>query len=156
MSDSVSQPAYRYGALITAIYDADTFVCDMDTYDHMWKHDETIRLYDINMNEIKRSTSAGRGAEHVSVGFDHRDAFITMLGLDPSDFPRKVKYHPLPEPVSVIIETIRDRSGKFGRLLGIVHKDGMNINEALRDIVGGVEFYDGKNYPADHPIRPPA
>lgn len=149
-------PAYRYGALITAIYDADTILCDIDTFDRMWKRDEKIRLYGINANEIKRSVSKGHGDAHVKTGYDHRDLLIETLGLDPSDFPRKVIYHELAESVWVVIETIKDDSGKFGRLLGIIHtEDGVNVNEVLRDAIGGVEFYDGKDYPADHPIRPP-
>lgn len=66
-----------------------------------------------------------------------------------------------PSPVWVVIQTVKDDSGKFGRLLGIIHKpsgDGetsTNLNEVLRDVIGGVEFYDEKEYPADHPIRPP-
>lgn len=176
---TVTSPAYRYGALVTAIYDADTIICDIDTFDHMWKKDEIIRLYGINAQEIKRSKAKGIDSDDVQVGYDQRDTLIEMLGLDPENYPRRVKYHDvaksiivgldldgdgepdefdyrvLPSPVWVIIETIRDDSGKFGRLLGIIHKDGRNINEAMRDVIGGVEFYDGKSYPADHPIRPP-
>lgn len=149
-------PAYRYGALITAIYDADTFMCDIDIFDRMWKRDEKIRLYGINANEIKRSKSKGRGDAHVETGYDHRDLLIETLGLDPSDFPRKVRYHKLDDPVRVVIETIKDDSGKFGRLLGIIHtQNGVNVNEVLRDAIGGVEFYDGEEYLIDYPIRPP-
>lgn len=179
MIEPVTRPGYRYGALITAIYDADTIICDIDVFDHMWKKDEIIRLYGINAQEIKRSKSKGIDADDVQVGYDHRDHLIELLGLDPDDYPRKVKYHDvsksiiegldldgdgepddfdyrvLPAPVWVIIETIKDDSGKFGRLLGIVHHGGVNLNESLRDVIGGVEFYDGKTYPADYPIRPP-
>lgn len=180
MTDPVTRPGYRYGALVTAIYDADTIICDIDVFNHMWKKDEIIRLYGINAQEIKRSTTKGVDADDVQVGFDHRDKLIEALGLDPANYPRKVKYHDvsktilrgldidgdgvpdvfeyheLPAPVWVVLETIKDDSGKFGRLLGIVHKDGVNVNEHLRDVIGGVEFYDGSTYPADHPIRPPA
>lgn len=156
MSEPVTRPGYRYGALVTAIYDADTVICDIDVFNHMWKKDEIIRLYGINAQEIKRSTAKGIDAADVQVGYDHRDTLIEALGLNPSNFPRKVKYHKLDVPVWVVIETIKDDSGKFGRLLGIVHKDGVNVNETLRDAIGGVEFYDGKTYPADTTIRPPA
>ena len=186
MTDYVTRPGYRYGALVTAIYDADTLIVDLDVFDHMWKKDEIIRLYGVNAQEIKRSKAKGIDADDVQEGYDQRDAVIKTLGLDPDNYPRKVKYHnvsktilkgldldgdgvpdvfeyhELPSPVWVIIETVKDDSGKFGRLLGVVHKPNsddvtsVNVNEVVRDLVGGVEFYDGKTYPADHPIRPPA
>ncbi len=179
MTEPILSPAYRYGALVTAIYDADTIICDIDTFAHMWKKDEIIRLYGINAQEIKRSKSKGIDSDDVQVGYDQRDVLIEALGLDPENYPRKVKYHEvatsiiealdidgdgepddfdyrvLPSPVWVVIETVMDTSGKFGRLLGIIHKDGQNLNETLRDIIGGVEFYDGKIHPSDTPIVPP-
>ncbi len=153
---SIKRPAYRYGFTITAIYDGDTIIGNLDMYNHVWKDDETIRLYGINCQEIKRSKKNNIDAIDVQIGFDHRDALITFLGLNPDDFPRKVKYHKLTAPVWVVMETVKDRSGKFGRLLGIVHKDGKNLNEHMRDIIGGVEFYDGKTHPANTPITPPS
>jgi len=180
MTDPVFNPAYRYGALVTAIYDGDTIICDIDTFAHMWKKDEIIRLYGINAQEIKRSKSRGIDSDDVQHGYDQRDVLIKSLGLDPENYPRKVKYHEvstsilealdldgdgepddfdyriLPSPVWVVIETVQDKSGKFGRLLGIIHKDGVNLNEAMRDVIGGVEFYDGKTYPSDYPISSPA
>ena len=150
------KPAYRYGALITAIYDADTIICDIDVFNNMWKKNEIIRLYGINAQEIRRSASKGIDADDVKVGFDHRDALIKTLGLNPDGFSRKVRYHKLDKPVWVVIETIKDTSGKFGRLLGIIHKGKVNVNEHMRDIIGGVEFYDGQEYPHDYPIRPPS
>jgi len=152
---TIKTPAYCYGFRITAIYDADTLVGDLDMYDHVWKRDEIIRLYGINSMEIRRSKAKGIGAKEVAQGYDHRDALIRFLGLDPSNFERKARYHPLDEPVWVVVQTIKDRSGKFGRLLGIIHKDGVNVNEAMRDVIGSVEFYDGKSHPADTPIAPP-
>lgn len=77
---------------------------------------------------------------------------ITALGLDPADFPRRFRYHQLADPVYVVIETIKDASIKFGRFLGIIHKVGRNLNEEMRDIIGGVKFYDGNVWPANTPI----
>lgn len=153
---AITAPAYRYGFLIKAIYDGDTIAGDLDMYDGIWQANEIIRLYGIDCQEIKRSKAKGIDSDDVQIGYDHRDAFIRLLGLDPSDFDRKVRYHELPKPVWVVLETVKDKSGKFGRLLGIVHKDGRNLNEAMRDIIGGVEFYDRKDWPADTPITPPA
>lgn len=181
MSELITKPCYRYTALITAIYDADTFVCEIDWGKGQWTKGEVVRMYGINAQEIKRSKAKGIGDAEVEDGFDDRDDLLEVLGLDPSNFPRKVKYQDVSSkiltaldldgdgepdvfeyrefatPVEVIIETVLDKE-KFGRMLGIIHRpsDGLNINEYMRDIIGGVEFYDGKTYPADYPIRPPA
>ena len=152
---SIIAPAYRYGFLVKAIYDGDTIIGDLDMFDHVWKASETIRLYGINCQEIRQSKAKGITAADVQIGYDHRDTLIRFLGLDPADFPRKVKYQELAAPVWVVMETVKDESGKFGRLLGIVHKDGRNLNEHMRDVIGGVEFYDGKTWPKDTSIMPP-
>lgn len=152
----VTAPAYRYGALITHVYDADTVQCNIDMYDRTWRLEEKIRLYGVNANEIKRSKRNGIGDAHVAKGFRQRNELIRLLGQNADNYPRRVRYHELIEPVPVVIETVRDTSGKFGRLLGILHYQGVNLNERIRDMTGGVEFYDGKEYPPDYPISPPA
>ena len=151
----VLRPAYRYTMKITAVYDADTIKGDIDLFDSFWKHNEIIRLYGINAQEIRRSKAKGIGDAEVAQGYDQRDYLLTLLGVDPAAIPRKVAYHTLPRPVWVVIETIKDESGKFGRLLGIIHRAGENLNEEMRDRIGGVEFYDGQTWPADTPIVPP-
>lgn len=175
----IISPNYTQNGLITAIYDGDTVICDIDWGKRIWTKDETIRLYGINCNEIKRNAKAGRGDEHVEIGFDQRDGLIFILGDDPTNYTRKVKYHDVKKkilvaldldgdgepdvfdyqeylrPIPVIIQTIISKDEKYGRMLGIIHKDGVNVNEHLRDIIGGVEFYDGKTYPKDYPITPP-
>lgn len=149
------QPPYVYGAKILAVYDADTWRVKIDLGMGFSKEETIIRLYGVNSHEIKRSTAKGYGDAHVKKGFEDRDFMLAALGLNPGDYPHKVKYQTLKEPVNVILATILDEEGKFGRLLGVVYKDNVNLNEALRDRLGGVEFYDSKSYPPDHPIIPP-
>lgn len=172
------RPNYTQNALIKAVYDGDTIIADIDWGKGIWTRDEVVRFYGINCNEIKRSKRHGRGDEHVEIGFDQRDYLLTELGRSSMNYPRKVKYHNIsekvlvgldldgdgepdifdyreyPQPVPVVIQTILDKE-KFGRLLGVVWRGDVNINEKLRDIIGGVEFYDGKTYPADYPIKAP-
>ena len=154
MTEPITSAGWTYQAKVTAIYDADTIMLDIDLFDHFWAHDRIIRLYGINAMEIKKSRSKGIDADDVELGFQRRDELMTALGIDPLLYPHKVKYHKLSEPVPVIIQTVKDTRGKFGRYLGIIHKDGININEVMRDHIGGCEFYDGKHYPPDYPIRP--
>jgi len=173
----ILKPAYTYAAQVVGIYDGDTLVMNIDLYDNLWKHNEIIRMYGINANELKKSVAKNRGADHVLKGWEDRDVLINGLKLNPDNFPRKVKYHDTakaikvaldidgdgepdhfeycqyPTPVDVVIQTIKKE--KFGRMLGIIHKDGVNLNEMMRDQIGGVEFYDQKIWPANTPIIPP-
>lgn len=152
---SFQEAPYVYGAEVIAIYDADTWLVKIDLGMGMSKEKTVIRLYGVDAREIKRSKSKGYGDDHVEAGFDDRDFMISELGLDPQDFPRKVKYHELDTPIRIVLATIRDEGGKFGRLLGVAYKNNVNLNERLRDRLGEVQFYDQKTYPPGHPIIPP-
>ena len=100
-------PAYIYRAVIRSIYDADTIRCDIDCGFGIWKHNEPLRLYGIDAPEV-------RGPE--------RDE-----GLRSRDWLRDR----LPAGTEVVIETIKDTKGKFGRYLARVHLDGVNLNDEL-------------------------
>jgi endonuclease YncB( thermonuclease family) len=55
----------------------------------------------------------------------------------------------------VTIQTIKDKTGKFGRYLAIIHRDGVNLNEKLVDSgCSRIELYDGKHWPAQTAITP--
>jgi len=161
------RPSHDYGVIITLI----THVRDADSYlgiiDHGFllfkgnfdindtKNKVDFRQYGYNAQEITQSKSKGRGPAEVAVGYDHRDAFLTSIDVDPMTIPRKSKFNPIPWREVVVQSIWDDEFEKFGRVKAITHHKGVNTNEFMRDIIGGVEFYDGKTYPADYPIRPP-
>jgi micrococcal nuclease len=101
---------YHYRALVTAVYDGDTITADIDLGLHTWLRGEKIRLYRINAPEL-------RGAERPP-GLKSRD-YLRSLILDKE----------------VIIETFKDKKGKYGRYLGEVWllqgEDYININDDL-------------------------
>ena len=158
------RPNYTYRFLVTHIYDVDNVIGDLDHGRKLVKQGIELRLYGINGQEIRRNRAKGIGDKEVQVGYDQRDGLIELLGNHASHYPRIAKYQKLHKPCELDVQSIKDETGRYGRLLGVAHKstlgdDGIiqfNLNEALRDIIGGVEFYDRKTYPADHPIRPPA
>lgn len=154
--DPVTMPPYTYRAKVTSVYDADTLILSIDLGFHTWVHDEKVRLAGINSNEIKRSSAKGHGDDHIAVGFDARDFLLKLLGVPDSEMPpHKVSYHELERPVEVIIQTLKDKSGKFGRILGIINKDGVNINQAIaRAGYAEVNWYDGHEYHPATPITP--
>ena len=102
---------YFYKAVVQSVYDGDTCTVDIDLGLHTWMHGEKVRLYRINAPEV-------RGAE--------REA-----GLLSRDFLRSQI-----EGKTVLIQTIKDRKGKFGRYLAEIWLEGeagsrVNVNDLL-------------------------
>ena len=102
---------YHYRALVIDVYDGDTVTVDLDLGFHVWKRGEKIRLAHIDAPELKGETqSEGKAA---------------------GDFLRELVLNK-----NVIIQTIKSPSGgdkqeKYGRYLGVIWLDGLNVNELL-------------------------
>ena len=101
---------YHYRATITAVYDGDTCTADVDLGFKVTVRGEKIGLARINAPEIR---GAGR-----------------LAGLASRDFLRELIFGR-----EVLLQTIRNKRGKYGRYLGeIVVKQGsrnVNANDAL-------------------------
>ena len=90
------EPAYRYKAKIKRIIDGDSLVVDFDLGLNVWLKDQHIRLYAINTPEI-------RGPER------------------PEGLKAKMRLQTIADTAAeVIIETYKDKTGKYGRWLGTV------------------------------------
>jgi len=96
---------FTYKAKIIKVYDGDTVTADIDCGFHI-HFTEKVRLYGIDAPEI-------RGKERPK-GLKARD-YLRALILDKE----------------IILETIKDKKGKYGRYLGHIILDGVNINEKL-------------------------
>ena len=151
----IIRPDYSYNFTVQHVYDGDTVIGELDKGFNEFERGKELRLYGYNSQEIRRSKSRGIGTLAVNVGFDQTEHLIKLLDNDPSNYQRKAKVHKLEKPCRVVIQTIKDNDGKYGRLLAIMHYKGQNLNELMRDIVGGVQFYDGKTYPKNFPIKQP-
>ncbi len=99
-------PSYRYRAKIVSVYDGDTVRADIDLGCSIWVRNEPLRLFGIDAPEL-------RGDER-NEGLRSRD-WLRHRVLDRD----------------VIVETIKDKRGKYGRLLAklwiedrIDHDDG--------------------------------
>lgn len=112
---------YTYKAIVTSVYDADTFKCDIDLGFGIIYKDQKIRLAGINAPEIKGETN--------SEGIKSRDALRSKI-LNKE----------------IILTTRKDDKEKFGRYLGIVTVNDENINDWLVKnkfaVVYGKESYD--------------
>jgi len=101
---------YQYKANVVSVYDGDTIRVDIDLGLKTWIKNETIRLSRINTPEL-------RGAERPQ-GLLARD-FLKDLILDKE----------------IILETIRDTKGKYGRYIGEIwiekNGEGTNVNDLL-------------------------
>ena len=107
---------YCYKAIVKSVYDGDTCTVDIDLGLKTWVHGEKIRLSRINAPEL-------RGEERPK-------------GLAARDFLRN-----LIDGKEVVLQTIEDREGKYGRYLGEIwtlQADGswLNVNDYLLTVPG--------------------
>ena len=97
---------YYYKAFITKIYDGDTLTCDIDCGFGIVKKKQKIRLFGINTPEVR-----GESREQ---GLISRDKLREkILNKD------------------IILQTIKDKKGKYGRWLGVIYYENQNINDWL-------------------------
>ena len=97
---------YYYKCNITKIYDGDTITCDIDLGFGIILQKQKIRLYGINTPEI-------RGEEREE-GLESKHKLIEFL-----------------ENKDIVLESIKDKKGKYGRWLGIIYANGINVNDLL-------------------------
>ena len=97
---------YFYKAYVEKVYDGDTITCTIDCGFGLSMKTQKIRLYGINTPEL-------RGAEK-------------KAGIMARDRLRSKILHQ-----NVLIETFKDKKGKYGRYLATIFLDSVNINEWL-------------------------
>ena len=97
---------YRYNATIIDVYDGDTVTCNISLGFGVLMHKQKIRLYGINTPELRGSDKEN--------------------GIKARDFLRSQILNK-----EIILQTIKDKKGKYGRWLGIIHHDDVNINDLL-------------------------
>ncbi len=97
---------YVYNAHVDSIYDADTITCTVDCGFGLHLKKQKIRLFGINAPEV-------RGEEREQ-GIIARD---------------KLRERILEK--NIIIKTVKDKKGKYGRYLATIFYENENINEWL-------------------------
>ena len=116
---------------IHSVYDGDTCTLDIDLGLNTIRCKEKVRLYGIDTPELR-----GVSDEEKERGRAARDWL----------------WEKLDEAEEVVIRTHKDKSGKYGRLLGTLYADGKNLNSALIDQglakpygIKGQNWFDNKN-----------
>lgn len=102
---------YHYRALVDYVYDGDTCTVDIDLGLATWVRGEKLRLHRINAPEVS-------GAERPA-GLRSRDALRELI-----------------EGKEVMLQTVKDRKGKYGRYLAEIWyaedgKNYINVNDWL-------------------------
>ncbi len=114
--ESLNEQLYTYVAYIAAVYDGDTVTANIDLGMGVWKNKEKLRLSRINSPEVR-----GDSREQGIVSRDWLRERILQK--------------------QVIIKTVNDKKGKYGRYLAEIWLDGENINDLL--VMNGLaEFKD--------------
>ena len=118
--DGPKEPAYLYRAEVVRVVDGDTIDVDIDLGFYTWIKKQRIRMVGIDAPET-------HGAE--------RDA-----GLTATVFLRN-----LVEGKEVILRTYKGRDGgdsrgKYGRWLGTIYLDGLDVNQHMIDNGQAIEY----------------
>ncbi len=101
---------FHYQAIVKSVYDGDTCTVDIDLGLNTWIKGEKLRLFGINAPEL-------RGSERPE-GLKSRDYLRSLI-----------------DGKNILIETYRDKRGKYGRYLAVIYiyrQDAwLNVNEDL-------------------------
>ena len=105
------QPQYRYRGVLVSVYDADTVRLDIDLGLGVWCKRQSIRLWGIDAPEV-------RGVER-ELGLAARDYLLGLVAVGDK----------------VIVDTMKDTTGKYGRWIGKIwyHTNGVwrHLNDDL-------------------------
>ena len=106
---------YCYNAFVTKVYDGDTITCNIALGFGIIMNKQKIRLFGVNTPEVR--------GESRSEGLKVRD-YVRNLILN-----KNIKLY-----------TLKDKSGKYGRLLGIIYINDLCLNSNLLEKDYAVKF----------------
>jgi micrococcal nuclease len=112
---------YQYKAIITKVIDGDTVDVDIDLGFEVWLRNQRIRLYGIDTPESRTSDKVEK-------------VFGNLAKSKILEF--------CPVGSSIILQTKTDDSrGKYGRILGELIVDGVNVNQYMIDNNYAVAYF---------------
>ena len=98
--------SYTYRAELVRVIDGDTVVLDIDLGFETWIRDQSIRLYGIDTPEI--------------TGEEKEEGLAVKSWLEERLYGQEI-----------VLQSIQDKKGKFGRWLGVLFIDGKSVNDEL-------------------------
>lgn len=99
---------YFYRAYVVKVIDGDTVKLDIDLGFRTWLREQNVRLIGVDTPEIR--------------GEEREDGLIVKKYV--SDI--------LPVGKEILLNSFRDRKGKYGRWLGEIIVDNVSLNESLK------------------------
>lgn len=103
---------YTYLANVIRVLDGDTIIVDIDLGFDIWVRNQSIRLEGIDTPEIRTTDIKEKMAGNLA----------------------KLRLEELIGGKPVIVKTIKDKTEKFGRMLGVIlNSNELNINQTLLD-----------------------
>ena len=115
---------YEYSCKIVRVVDGDTVDVDIDLGFGVWMHKQRIRMYGIDTPESRT-----------------RDLEEKKFGLMAKEIVKKW----VPEGSTQTLITRKDKSGKYGRILGsfkiVFEKEETSLNEWMVKYKYGVEYF---------------
>ena len=114
---------HKYNAIVTEVYDADTITVSIKKGFRETVEGEKIRLYGINAPEIKVSTKIPKKERLI----------LKAKGIRSRDYLRSIILGKQIVLETVLTSKAHDKKGKFGRYLGVIWYNGVNINKHLVD-----------------------
>ena len=115
---------YEYASKLVRIIDGDTIDVDLDLGFTVVLKKQRIRLYGINTPESRT-----------------RDLEEKQYGL-----ASKYRLKELLKGATIVVKTAIDKKarGKYGRILGTIYADGININDKMVEEGHAIAYYGGK------------
>ena len=110
---------YEYRCTIVKIVDGDTVDIDIDLGFGIWMRGERVRLYGIDTPE-----SRTRDLEEKKYGLAAKDFLTKWLSAG-----------------NIVLKTHKDAEGKFGRILGELWYNDVNINQKMVDEYHAVAYH---------------
>jgi len=101
---------YEYKCKVLRVVDGDTVDVDIDLGFGVWMHKERVRIVGIDSPESRT-----------------RDLIEKRFGLAAKEFLRSL----MPVGSTVIVRTQKDKTGKFGRILGDFIIDGERLSDLM-------------------------
>lgn len=104
---------YHYRAIFRSNYDGDTVTLDLDLGLNVWLNQLKVRLFGIDTPELRARDEEEKEAARIARDFVARR---------------------IPKDSEVVVKTHKDKTGKYGRLLGTIYlPTGESINQLLVD-----------------------